>query len=117
MAVLGLVNIGALVTGILAAPRLEAEAIVVDGGRIAAIGSTSRTGAAGADVVVDCQGTTVIPGLDDSHCHVVLGGAGARPRRPPREVWLGRLRPAADLVVCDAPAASLARDAVVGAAH
>src|SRR5919204_518858 len=26
-----------------------------------------------ADVVVDCQGTTVIPGLIDSHCHVVLG--------------------------------------------
>jgi enamidase len=73
MAVLGLVNIGALATGILTAPRLEAEAIVVDGGRIAAIGSTSTTGAAGADVVVDCQGTTVIPGLIDSHCHVVLG--------------------------------------------
>ena len=69
----GLVNIGALATGTLAAPRLEAEAILVDGGRIVAIGSTSTTGAAGADVVVDCQGTTVIPGLIDSHCHVVLG--------------------------------------------
>ncbi|RPH74828.1 MAG: amidohydrolase, partial [Candidatus Rokuibacteriota bacterium] len=73
MAVLGLVNIGALATGILTAPRLEAEAILVDDGRIVAIGSTSTTGAAGADVVVDCQGTTVIPGLIDSHCHVVLG--------------------------------------------
>src|SRR5439155_8307 len=30
-------------------------------------------GAGSADVVVDCQGTTVIPGLIDSHCHVVLG--------------------------------------------
>jgi enamidase len=73
MATLGLVNIGALATGLLEAPRLEAEAIVVDGGRIAAIGATSKTGATGADVVVDCQGTTVIPGLIDSHCHVVLG--------------------------------------------
>ena len=73
MATLGLVNIGALATGVLAAPRLEAEAIVVDGGRIAAIGAASKTGAAGCDVVVDCQGTTVIPGLIDSHCHVVLG--------------------------------------------
>ena len=73
MACLGLVNIGAVATGILAAPRLEAEAIFVENGRIAAVGAASRIGAAGADVVVDCLGATVIPGLIDSHCHVVLG--------------------------------------------
>ena len=73
MATLGLVNIGALATGVLSAPRLEAEAILVESGLIAAIGAASRTAAAAADVVVDCQGTTVIPGLIDSHCHVVLG--------------------------------------------
>ena len=73
MPTLGFVNIGAVATGVLTAPRLEAEAILVDGGRIAAIGAASRIGAAGADVVVDCLGTTVIPGLIDSHCHVVLG--------------------------------------------
>src|SRR5439155_395429 len=33
----------------------------------------ARTHAARADVVIDCRGTTVIPGLVDSHCHVVLG--------------------------------------------
>ena len=53
MATTGLVNIGGLATGILATPRLEAEAILVEDGRIAAIGATSRTGARGADVVVD----------------------------------------------------------------
>src|SRR3989454_999036 len=73
MASLGLVNIGALATGILASPRLDAEAILVEHGPIAALGAGSRTGAEGADVVVDCRGTTVIPGLIDSHCHVVLG--------------------------------------------
>jgi len=73
VATLGLVNIGALATGVLSAPRLEAEAILVESGLIAAIGAASRTAAAAADVVVDCQGTTVIPGLIDSHCHVVLG--------------------------------------------
>src|SRR5437867_3051690 len=73
MATLGLLNIGAVVTGVLEAPRGDAEAILVDGGRVAAVGAASRTGAAGADVVVDCLGTTVIPGLIDSHCHVVLG--------------------------------------------
>ena len=73
MATLGLVNIGALASGILATPRLPVEAILVEDGRIAAIGSASRVAARGADVVVDCQGTTVLPGLIDSHCHVVLG--------------------------------------------
>src|SRR6266702_1826564 len=73
MASLGLVNIGALATGILASPRLDADAILVEHGRIAALGAGSRIGAEAADVVVDCRGTTVIPGLIDSHCHVVLG--------------------------------------------
>ena len=73
MPTLGLVNIGVVATGVLTAPRLEAEAILVEGGRIVAIGAASKIGAAGADVVVDCRGTTVVPGLIDSHCHVVLG--------------------------------------------
>ena len=73
MTTLGLVNIGALATGVLEAPALEADAILVRDGRIAAIGAEARTAARGADVVVDCRGTTVIPGLIDSHCHVVLG--------------------------------------------
>lgn len=73
MATLGLVNIGTLVTGILAAPRLEAESLLVEDGRISAVGAAGSTGASRADLVVDCQGTTVMPGLIDSHCHVVLG--------------------------------------------
>jgi enamidase len=73
MPTLGLVNIGALASGLLATPRLDAESLLVEHGRIAAVGAATRTGAAGADVVVDCRGTTVMPGLIDSHCHVVLG--------------------------------------------
>jgi enamidase len=73
MASLGLVNIGALATGVLAAPRLGVETILTENGRITALGAATTTGAAAADVVVDCRGTTVIPGLIDSHCHVVLG--------------------------------------------
>jgi len=53
---LGLVNIGVVATGVLTAPRLEAESILVEGGRIGAIGAASKIGAAGADVVVDCRG-------------------------------------------------------------
>ena len=73
MTTMGLVNIGVVATGVLAAPRLEAESIFVEHGRIVTIGVSSKTGAGRADVVVDCLGTTVIPGLIDSHCHVVLG--------------------------------------------
>jgi enamidase len=61
--------VGALVTGVLGEVPRAADVLVVDG-HIAAIGAIDR---AGADVVVDCRGTTVIPGLIDSHCHVVLG--------------------------------------------
>jgi enamidase len=67
------VNVGALATGILVSARLDAESLLVRDGRIAAIGTASATAAARADVVVDCRGTTVMPGLIDSHCHVVLG--------------------------------------------
>ena len=73
MRILGLVNIGALATGVLAAPRADVESILVQDGYISAVGGASRTGAGRADVVIDCCGTTVIPGLIDSHCHVVLG--------------------------------------------
>ena len=73
MPTLGLVNIGALATGILSSSRLEAEAILVADGRIVAVGTTAVADARSADVVVDCHGTTVMPGLIDSHCHVVLG--------------------------------------------
>jgi enamidase len=70
---LGLFNIGAIATGVLDSPTLEAESLLVQDGRIASLGAAGTTGARSADVVVDCRGTTVIPGLIDSHCHVVLG--------------------------------------------
>ena len=73
MATLGLVNIGALATGDLSAPRHDVESVLVENGRLKELGAASRTGAGRADVVVDCRGTTVMPGLIDSHCHVVLG--------------------------------------------
>ena len=70
MSRVALTNIGTLVTGLLHAPLAAADTLFVEDGRIAAIGGTDG---GHADVVVDCRGTTVIPGLIDSHCHVVLG--------------------------------------------
>ena len=73
MTTLALVNIGAIATGVLDAPTIEADAVLVRDARIVAIGAASAIGVTGADVTVDCRGTTLIPGLIDSHCHVVLG--------------------------------------------
>ena len=73
MTTLAFVNIGAIATGMLQAPTLEAEALLVRDGRIAAIGAAAGIEASEAAVIIDCRGTTVIPGLIDSHCHVVLG--------------------------------------------
>ena len=64
-------NIGTLVTGDLARPVMEADALLIEDGRIASIGSGARI--EGADRVIDANGATVGPGLIDSHCHVVIG--------------------------------------------
>jgi enamidase len=73
MATLGVVNIGTLVSGDLERGVIPGESILAQDGRVAAIGDPGATGARDADVVLDAQGTTVMPGLIDSHCHVVLG--------------------------------------------
>ena len=65
------INIGTLVTGDLARPVRESEALFVEGGRIVSIGSAD--GYEQADQIIDANGATVGPGLIDSHCHVVIG--------------------------------------------
>jgi predicted amidohydrolase YtcJ len=57
--------------------RPRAEAVAVAGGRIAAVGSRAEVEAlAGpATEVIDCKGTTLLPGFVESHLHLVLGGA------------------------------------------
>ena len=65
------INIGTLVTGDLSNPVREAEALFIEDGRIASIGSAD--GHEHVDQVIDANGATVGPGLIDSHCHVVIG--------------------------------------------
>jgi enamidase len=66
-------NIGLLLSGDLARPILDAEAIVAEGGIITAVGRAKDLDTEGADVVVDARGTAVVPGLIDSHVHPVFG--------------------------------------------
>jgi predicted amidohydrolase YtcJ len=54
----------------------QAQAVGVKDGRFAAVGTDAgiRTGLAHATPVVDLNGRCVIPGLIDSHMHVIRGG-------------------------------------------
>jgi enamidase len=54
-------------------PILDADCIVCEHGLIAAIGRTADIDLEGVETVVDAMGTTVTPGLIDSHVHPVVG--------------------------------------------
>jgi enamidase len=73
MATLLLKNIGTLVSGDIETPLLRADAIWIEEGLIKKVGSLKDMDEKAAQVVVDCAGTTVTPGLIDSHIHPVLG--------------------------------------------
>ena len=66
-------NIGLLLSGAIEKPILDADTIVAENGRISAIGRAKDVDAEGATTIVDANGTTVTPGLIDSHVHPVAG--------------------------------------------
>jgi enamidase len=66
-------NIGLLLSGDLAKPILEADTVVAVDGLITAVGRERDCDIERADRVVDAKGTTVSPGLIDSHVHPVFG--------------------------------------------
>lgn len=66
-------NIGLLLSGDIDQPILEADTIVVQDGKIAAVGKAKDCDTEGADTVIDCRHTCVAPGLIDSHVHPVAG--------------------------------------------
>src|SRR3984893_11259450 len=66
-------NIGLLLSGDLARPILDSDTVVAVDGKIAAVGKEEDVDIAGATVVSDARGTTLVPGLIDSHVHPVAG--------------------------------------------
>jgi enamidase len=70
---LAIVNIGRLYTGDIARPALEAEAVYVENGRIAALGANSQILGRAPHSVLDARGLTVMPGLIDCHVHPLIG--------------------------------------------
>ena len=70
-------NIGQIVSGDIEAPLLDGDTIAIEHGKIVAVG---RGLDGDADTVIDARGTTVVPGLIDSHCHPVFGDFTPRQR-------------------------------------
>ena len=66
-------NIGLLLSGDIDHPILDADTIVVQDGKIAAVGKAKDCDTEGANTVIDCRQTCVAPGLIDSHVHPVAG--------------------------------------------
>lgn len=71
-------NIGTLVSGDIKAPILQADALWIDEGVIKKVGKLQDMDENEVKVIIDCAGTTVTPGLIDSHCHVILGDFTSR---------------------------------------
>src|ERR1700676_4063179 len=67
------VNLGAIVTGDIAAPFASGDTVLLDGSSIARVGTASAAEIESCDVVIDAGGATAIPGLIDSHVHTTLG--------------------------------------------
>ncbi|MBT3702458.1 MAG: amidohydrolase family protein [Alphaproteobacteria bacterium] len=65
-------NIGLVLSGDLDNPVLDADTIATEDGKITGIGAEKDFDQEGA-TVVDAKGTTVTPGLIDSHVHPVAG--------------------------------------------
>jgi len=70
-------NIGQIVSGDIGHPTLDADSVLIADGIITGVGRRLEDD---ADVVIDARGTTVIPGLIDSHMHPVFGDFTPRQR-------------------------------------
>jgi enamidase len=66
-------QIGLLLSGDLEQPILDADTLIAVDGRIVAIGRQKEVDTENATIVIDARGTTLTPGLIDSHVHPVAG--------------------------------------------
>ncbi len=66
-------NVGLMLSGAIENPILDADALVAESGRITAFGKLKDLDTAGATTVIDAHGSTLAPGLIDSHVHPVAG--------------------------------------------
>ena len=68
-----IVNVGQILSGDWRRPTIPGDTVVCEEGLIVSVGTASATDVERADVVIDAGGTTLIPGLIDSHVHITFG--------------------------------------------
>lgn len=73
-------NIGILVSGDQERPLLDADALLIEDGKISRVGPESHFSPRSEPVIIDVDGSTVTPGLIDSHVHPVAGDFTPRQR-------------------------------------
>lgn len=74
-------NIGKIVSGDITCPVLEGSEILIEDTLIKAIGNGELDKENPDAKCIDAAGTTVTPGLFDSHCHVSIGDYGHRQKQ------------------------------------
>src|SRR3954451_1441314 len=77
---IAIVNLGRIVSGNWREPFASGDTILTNGGRIVRVGTASAAEVEAADVVIDADGMTAIPGLIDSHVHITFGDYTPRQR-------------------------------------
>ncbi len=75
-----IVNLGGVCTGDYLNPLIKADGILMEAGRITAIGTLGAAETEACDVVIDAGGTIAAPGLIDSHVHITFGDYSPRQR-------------------------------------
>ena len=75
-----IVNLGRIVSGDWRDPFIVGDAIFCEDDRITDVGTAGADGVAAADVVIDADRMTAIPGLIDSHVHITFGDYTPRQR-------------------------------------
>ena len=73
-------NLGQIVTGNWREPLASGDTIIIDSERITSVGNAPPDLVSNADVVIDADGMTAIPGLIDSHVHITFGDYTPRQR-------------------------------------
>ncbi|RLI24749.1 MAG: Enamidase [Candidatus Hecatellales archaeon] len=71
MASIALTNLGKIVSGVLEEPFIDGDTVIVEDGKIREVGRGLNVEA--CDVVYDCDGMVLTPGLFDSHVHIAMG--------------------------------------------
>ena len=73
-------NLGQIVSGNWREPLASGDTIIIDSERITSVGNAPPDLVSNADVVIDADGMTAIPGLIDSHVHITFGDYTPRQR-------------------------------------